>query len=227
MATLDAASLIIGLEPLAGAGLAINLAYLALNRFRYRDEIEPAAEKKCLKNDEDGSFDGFDDLDAVKELKWLARRETSDAFVPRGRAAMVYRYMYRKHQDIYFTAGATALCAFTLVTGVALNVGRWAWSAVLTNPPIPGIMFYGCLLAVLVPVALVVMGRRCARWGKNRIEYCTAQVAISLGALAYSARPPELSSDASAIGPTPARRRRPSRIYDPSTRTLRPRGDAE
>jgi hypothetical protein len=214
-------ALITGLEPLAGAGFAINLAYLALNRFRYRSEIEPAAEKKCLKNDEEGSFEGFQELDAVKELKWLARRKASGVFVPKGRAAMVYRHVYRKHQDIYFTAGAATLCAFTLAAGVAMNVGRWSWAHFLTYKPLPGLLFYGCLAAVLVPVALVLMGRRCAKWGKDRIEYCTAQVAISLGALASSAEPPTVGRAARVPVVQEPQEVAPGVIYDPVSQSFR------
>jgi len=208
---------ITGLEPLAGAGLAINLAYLALDRFRYRGQIEPVAERKCSKNDEEGSFDGFHDLDAVKELKWLARRETSEVFVPRGRGAIVYRYMFRKHQDVYFSIGAASICAFTLASGVALNVGRWQWSNLLLNPPIPGTLFYSCLLAVIIPATFVVLGRKCASWGADRIEYCTSQVAISLGALAQSARAPQVEPPPAQAAP----RAGPSLVYDPETGKMR------
>lgn len=181
---------ITALEPIAGAGLAINVAYLALNRFRYRAEIEPAAERTCSQNEEQ-TFDGFHDLDAVKELKWLARREKSEVFVPRGKGALAYRYVFRKHQDVALCLVAAFVCLFTLTTGVALAVGRWEWAKTLLLPGIPGILFYGCLLSMLVPAVLVPLGRKCAAWGKKRIEYCSKQVAISLGNLAQAARLPE------------------------------------
>lgn len=44
------------LEPLAGAGFAMCLAYLALDRFRYRDEIEKAAGIGLATLDREGDF---------------------------------------------------------------------------------------------------------------------------------------------------------------------------
>ena len=185
-----AIELITGLEPIAGAGLAINVAYLALDRFRYRRRIEPVAEEKCVLNDEQDAFEGFHDLDPVKELKWLARRVSSKDYVPRGRAAAAYRYGFRKHQDIFFAGSAASMCAFTVATGVALSVGRWEWAHFLTISPFPGVLFYACLASMIIPVGVVLAGRRCANWGRERIEHCTNQVAISLGNLAKQAQPP-------------------------------------
>jgi hypothetical protein len=224
MAAAFDASLIANLGPLAGAGLAINLSYLALDRFRYRGQIEPEAEKKCLKNDEEGSFEGFDSLDAVRELKWLARREKSEVFVPRGRGAIVYRFLYRKHQDVYFAVVAAAICAFILTAGVALGVGRWNWAKFLVTAPIPGILFYLCIIAMIAPGGFIALGRRCAKWGKYRIGYCTHQVAISLGNLAQQAKPPEgLAQPAPPPrqGPERLRTRPTALVVDPLTGELR------
>jgi hypothetical protein len=185
--------------------LAINLAYLALDRFRYRAQIEPIAEKQCKQNDEKAAFEEFHDLEPVKELKWLARRSTSRVHVPRGRGALAYRYLFRKHQDVVFAVAASILCAFTMAVGVAGNVGRWPWADYLLAWPIPALLFYGCLGALLIPGISVALGRKCVVWGQNRVTTCTAQVAIHLKALATNAEPPNAApppNDPRRVGPS-------------------------
>ena len=190
---LDAAiAQIAALEPIAGAGLAINLAYLALDPFRYRHKIEPAAEKACENNDSQQVMEDFHNLDAVKELKWLARRITSKAHNPTGRNATIYRYMFRQHVDVWLCAAATVFCGFVLVAGVAATLRRWAWLDLLAGPPISAVMFYLCILALAYPPVCVWLGRKCVTWGSWRIRNCTDQIGIYLKPGAAAARVPSV-----------------------------------
>lgn len=192
------------LEPLAGAALAINLAYLALDRFRYRQKIEPAAEIKCAENEQKLAVDGYSQIDAVRELEWLARRD-QEPFAPRGRGAFAYRWFFRSHQDIWGCVLAVLLNGFVLAGGVAQNIGRWEITQSLNDTVPLGTLFYLQLASAALPLGLVWLGRRCVVWGQNRINHCHGQIAIFLENLAKLAQAPVIPSAANESDPPPSK----------------------
>lgn len=178
-----AAQQVSALEPIAGAGLAINLAYLALDRFRYRMQIEPHAEEACCELDKKDKDGAFAELDQVRELHWLARRQAKPEvlpFKPSSRGAHAYHVVFRHHWDIYFVVAGALLCGFTLSLGVALSLNRWLYFAPHVSVFSTGLLFYGCLLLGTVPAGCVWLGRKCVAWGRSRVRHCKEQFAVAI-----------------------------------------------
>jgi hypothetical protein len=169
------------IEPLAGAGFAMSLAYLALDRFRYRTQIEAASRTALEKYDSEG--DGTPDLppsllgnETVNELKWLCRKNCN-GYVPKGWQITLYRCFFRRHTDVFAIVALGALSAFALSSGVALNLSRWAWFNGINNPVGAAIFFYFCLCALVVPPLLIWVGRYLSKWGAQRAIELDEQIA--------------------------------------------------
>jgi hypothetical protein len=178
------------IEPVAGAGLAVSLAYLALDRFRYRDDVERYAQNKktLLANEGDA-----DTLEVVNDLRWLCR-EDCNGHTPRGSLAHFYHYVFRSKADEVLIALSALWAAFTLAAGVAFNLGTWDFLLVLNRPPIANSMFAGCLFALGFPAFAVLCGRKCVTWGKSFADHCESEIAKIHKRSAQQATVPSISS---------------------------------
>lgn len=174
------------LEPMAGAGLAVSLAYLALDRFRYRDAVEDHANGK---NKQFESENDNDTVEVVKDLQWLCRSECN-GHTPRGFGANFYHYVFRNKADEFVMAALSALSGFTLVTGVALTTGIWDWPAYIDNSTVATALFFACFGAILLPAVSVMCGRRCVRWGHEFANHCEREINKIHQAAARSAAVP-------------------------------------
>ena len=167
---------IVNLEPIAGAGLAVTLAYLALDRFRYRQLIETAGERVFAVFQKNGHGVTIDEaLEALNDLKWLCRKECN-GHMPRGFGPMFYGWSFRRQADELIISVLAVLSALTLISGVALNAGIWSWVTVLNSQLIVGFLFYSCSSAIIFPAAMVLCGRRCVDWGKKFADHCEDQI---------------------------------------------------
>lgn len=151
----------------------MSLAYLALERFRYRDAVEDHAQKKerQIKNASDE-----DTLEVVNDLKWLCR-EDCNGHTPRGFWANLYRCVFRSKVDEFFIAFLALWSAFTLSTGVAFNLGIWDVLLFLNAPYVTYSFFAGCLFALGVPASAVLVGRKCVAWGAKFADHCESEIA--------------------------------------------------
>ena len=164
------------LEPIAGAGLAVTLAYLALDRFRYRHLIETAGEKVFAVFEKNGGGLNIDEaLEVLNDLKWLCRKDCN-GHTPRGFGPSFYRFSFSKQADEIIISLLSVLSAITLLSGVAFKVGFWSWATALNSSFMVGMLFYSCSLAIVFPAAMVLCGRRCVRWGKEFAEHCEDQI---------------------------------------------------
>lgn len=160
------------LEPIAGAGLAVSLAYLALDRFRYRDSVENHASDKRRQF---ASANDDDTMEVVKDLRWLCRAECN-GHTPRGFGANFYHYIFRNKADEIVIATLAALAGFTLITGVGLSSKTWPWASFLDGPSVSTFLFYACASAIVLPALAVLCGRRSVKWGKGFADHCGTEI---------------------------------------------------
>jgi hypothetical protein len=211
---------------MAGAGLAISLAYLALERFRYRRDVEAVALKLHEKYENDARLGTDQTLEHLQELKWLCRKDCN-GHVPNGVRAWVYRIFFRRHGDVGLISFLAAVAAAVLVQGVSGQAGitiRDVWDWVLNSA------FLACFAAMAIPGAAVLAGRWCRAWAVARAHKCDDQIAHALKLSAQEAKAPALldeSNPASSrpipLRPTVDEARRSYIVRDPVTRKMRAR----
>lgn len=172
------------IEPIAGAGFAMCLAYLALDRFRYRTEVEKAAQSALATLDKEG--DGTPDPpeaiannDAMLELKWFARHDCN-GFRPQHPWTWVYSAIYRRETDKWTIISLAVLAAFVLLSGVGAKIATWLWSSAITGEGSLGFWFYICLACIVVPPLSVGIGRHVMEWCQRRSKHLESQILILL-----------------------------------------------
>lgn len=168
------------LEPIAGAGFAMSLAYLALDRFRYREVLEKAARDalSTLDTEGDGTPDPplqIENNDQYLELKWLAHIDCN-GFKPTTPWFHVYDWVYRDEDDVFFVSIFAFLSAFLLVVGVARGIMLWPIFEFLNKPILLTAGFYACVIAIVMPPVLVKLGRHIMELGKQRASHLEGQI---------------------------------------------------
>lgn len=174
------------LEPLAGAALALSLAYLALDRFRYRDTIQKLAAKWL--DDQKQETPAVSQLTAFHTLVWLAgnlaphecqmacQEENAKANGngrspkvgrPDGVLSSFYGWFFRRNiaeGAVAFFAGSSFA---TLAAGVCFKSGVWLWLP--QKMVLAGIQpwFWLAILGALMPVFTVGLGRLCVSWAEE------------------------------------------------------------
>ena len=166
---------LLNLEPIGTAGLAICLAYLALERFRYRSAIEAVASDRYKQFADDEMLQRDESLDSLNELRWLCRKPCFN-HEPSGIFATIYKLVYRRQFDIGLVGFLTLMCAITLISGAAKEVD-FAWFQTWTkNATVVTAFFWFCVLAMVIPTASIFLGRKCVSWGHERAEHQERQV---------------------------------------------------
>ena len=174
------------LEPIAGAGLAISLAYLALERFRYRRDVETVSSVLHEKYENDAQLGEDQTLEHLQELKWLCRRPCN-GHSPSGAWAWFYGVFFRRHFDIWLVTLLAVMSAFILVQGVAGLIGV---TAKFTYGPALKLAFLFCFLAMSIPGGAVLLGRWTRAKAIERAHKCDDQIAHALKISAKEAQPP-------------------------------------
>ena len=174
MSGIVASSLLPNLEPILGATLALNLAYVALPRFRYRSQMRETAR---------GMLAELEDLEAdqkrapwYRTLSYLAALENDGSqksldrkSSPSGVWFTAYKIVYSRHADRWATIAFAVLCYVFLTLGVAH--GLWPksyWADFFTGLVITLIFYFTVLMAV-IPVFLAWWGGRIVM---SAIDYC-------------------------------------------------------
>ena len=182
---------------MAGAGLAISLSYLALERFRYRRDVEMIANKLHEKFENDGKLQNESGMEHLNELRWLGRK-SCNGHAPTGGLSAPYAILYRTHGDILIVGFLSVVAAIVLVAGTAGSiqlVGEIATRWVVL------VAFFGCASAMVLPALGIVLGHRCRTWAIKRAHECDDQIATIL---AFSAKTAALGPSADGAAPAQA-----------------------
>lgn len=182
------------LEPVAGACLAINLAYLGLTRFRYRIQIRNAAKEQMSLFSRNGDQfpENIKKLDHYNQLRSLcelpnhdyekAEGETSAAKIKGTVRGSLYQVLFSKHLDRYLSYLCAGLAAMTLVAGVAHQLGsNWAGLLPVIYAPITGGWWlFALTVAATMPVGLILLGRNIVHHIIVHAQFCRSQIELSM-----------------------------------------------
>jgi len=174
------------LEPMAEAGLVVAVAYLALEGFRYRRDIELVAAKSHEKYESNAKLNSEDGMEHLNELKWFNRKQCN-AFSPRGTPATIYRWFFRWQGDVFVISFLASVSAIILVLGVAGEAGIVGG---ISNRFVIVAGFLACLTSMGIPGVAVLLGRHARTWGIARVKECDRQIALALRLSAREAEPP-------------------------------------
>lgn len=115
-------SVLSSLEPIFGAALAINLAYLNLNQFRYRDHMASVAAGKLQAAPATVHSKAW-----YLEIKSLANQKNDEKaklkLPARSLWGLIYRFLFHWQLDRMISVFMTILSAMYLYLGVAHEVG--------------------------------------------------------------------------------------------------------
>ncbi len=156
-------SLLPQLQPIIGISFALNLAYLGLPRFRYRDEIKRNTKSELEELDSNGN--GFKETDWWCTLERLAGERVGSAGakrkgkIPREFWGVMYELFFERRVDIYISF---FLCLFTgllAILGVAHEIDYLKSTEIyFTSPYIP-YCFWVVASSGFLPPVWILSGR--------------------------------------------------------------------
>lgn len=183
-ASKEAMSLLPMLEPVLGAALAFNLAYLNLDPFRYRDKIRQETLEILVKRAK-SIKPQINDKKWFKELCHLA--EVNENFeknkkqasgptirskaIPNSLWAFFYKWILHGRRDYYVSAAATLTSLVLLILGAGHSVGIFKLSMHLFTQNNIGWTFTIAIFCLIAPIAFVCMGIFTVTKAKTFAEY--------------------------------------------------------
>jgi hypothetical protein len=182
------------LDHLGETGLAINLAFLNLDRFRYRQLVRKHAQKKLTELDEERSIaDGAKTTKWYCEVKYLAgladndplekhtdqdaHAEKQDERPPDGVWSWVYRSVFEKHRDRFISFSLSAFCLLVIVLGPLQDAELiTVFNCYFTDGVIW--LLWGMLTAsILLPIGFMRLGMGVVHWATQYANTNIAELA--------------------------------------------------
>ena len=181
------------LEPVLGAALATNTAYLSFARFRYRIKIRDHARKELNGLEGSGVISAETKAtELYQRIDRLARLEDNDedypappikAKMPSG-WAWFYTHLFETHTDRLIAGSLIVVSAILLIIGVAHQIDHWSWTYMPFSKDSIWVSFYLSLIAILTPLAFIALGKKvvhvvthyCRDEAKNLLELMKAQI---------------------------------------------------
>jgi hypothetical protein len=162
-------SVLASLEPLFGASLAINLAYLNLNQFRYRDEMAKTAKSKLV-----NAPDTVHETAWYKDIRSLADQaseEKTPLSLPGFWWCYFYRFFFHFQIDKWISVLLTMLSAGYLFLGVAHSVGLFPTTTDnYTSSEIANELSYATA-GLIWPMLMVGIAKFCMGGFQKFVEY--------------------------------------------------------
>lgn len=203
-----AVSVVTNLEPIAGISLALNLAYLGLQRWRYRQQVREAADKEYA------TFGGnpaiIEPLEQWTQLQVLAGHSDKRNSLPS--RLRVFEAIYGIENDVKAAFVFAVFAVFILLLGVAHNIGIWQPLTAIATKAWTTFYFYVLAFSIGLPLASVMLGRRLVNTACAHAKACTKQlsavVATHVQALEKPISPLPQNSPASNDQLSPVQRAR-------------------
>lgn len=186
----SATSLLPQLEPIAGAALAINLAYVNLPRFRYRNRIRERARAKIEElrlGDQERLPDNYLVSEAYKQVRRLAflpdydydqseeeRKTLKEELLivdwPDGLWSKVYKRVFERNTDIVTSIILAALSCLYLLSGVLVSIGFLNPINCITNSNDIAYHFIILVVSMFFPAFAIYLGRHVINWSIDFID---------------------------------------------------------
>lgn len=181
------------LEPVLGAALATNTAYLSFARFRYRIKIRDHARKELSGLEGNGVISAETKAtELYQRIDRLARLEDNDEDTPSSTTkakmppgwAWFYTHLFENHADRKTAGVIVAISAALLILGVAHQIDFLpATNYPFTKPHI-WITFVLALFFIVAPLMFIALGKKvvhrvthyCRDEAKNLLEFMRAQI---------------------------------------------------
>jgi hypothetical protein len=181
------------LEPVLGAALATNTAYLSFARFRYRIKIRDHARKELNGLEGNGTISAETKAtELYQRIDRLARLEDNDEDIPSSPTkakmppgwAWFYTHLFETHLDRTIAAGLIGLSAVLLILGVAHQIELLSWTAIPFTKDYIWISYWVALAAISAPLGFIALGKRvvhrvthyCRDEANNLLEFMKAQI---------------------------------------------------
>lgn len=169
--------------------MAVNVAYLNLRRFRYRDRVRDSARNhvKELRGAK------IDDLSQTKALKQLAGEDVSCVDLPA--AVKAFLAIYGRELDMKAAIAFSVFSAFILSAGVATNINIWSATGWIGTQGWVASYFYLLLVSLAVPAVAVFAGRRLSVTVTDYADRCSTQISSTYDEQVKDAKVPEMPAN--------------------------------
>lgn len=199
----DLVSLLPELKEFAATSIVINLAYLNLDRFRYRKWIGDHARQEINKLNGDGTRlpDNYTSTLQYKRIERLARFSSSENVNPATRAnvptgvklppglwSKIYITIFERHQDRTIVTFAACIAFALLYLGSANAIGYCSRVSPYFAKGNAILALYVLLATIMIPVAFVLSSRFVVLWASKLISETTGDIEKMLQQLARNAK---------------------------------------
>jgi hypothetical protein len=181
MASCNVVSLCSNLEPIAGISFALNLAYLGLQRFRYRQAIKEHVSKSMgeLSNASQNTKDtrlykAIARLSSLSETDRKLFKSSDKNANLTGAWSFFYERLFECNQDRIITILGSLLSALVIILGVFHSTNASCFAENLFKFDYISYWICGIILAQVLPVSFVVLGNfvvsGAKQFSENHIE---------------------------------------------------------
>lgn len=164
------------LEPLAGFALALNLAYLNLQRWRYKQQVKKIAQNALDELKEGGKSSlNHEYLNQFNTLKYLADHNHKWRKLPASIKA--FDVIFGRESDIKLSVIFAVIAFFILSVGVAhqIEIGE-AFLGIATSRNTK-IAFFLLMISVILPGFFVLGGRKFVEHISGFTNECAEEIA--------------------------------------------------
>lgn len=194
----SALSLLPKIEPLTATAVAICLAYLNLERFRYRSAIRKYAQEIIRQYDENTDYKNLSEHSNIQFLKRLASLDDHEHIATTTGTnnsswtgwGYVYSIVFEKHRDRKIILAGVSIALLLLCLGVSHDIGHIVFLSCLFSSSIIIVSYYISLFLIFVPITLVLLGQTVVDRAKKKADGTLKDIEITMQALAKKAKMP-------------------------------------
>ena len=186
------------MAPMTGVAVALCLAYLNLERFRYRSAIARYAREilSRLENNNDG-FSSLERPKSVKLIRRFASLTATDEPLQEwdGWWGWLYTKVFEKHFDRRVVLIGSGASLTLLCVGVGYDIGLLRGWLISANADWFTLIFY-CLMVffILLPISLIWLGQKIVAKARTAIDTEFREIEIWLQDTAKAADIPDIPS---------------------------------
>lgn len=194
----DVVSLLPKLEPALGIAFALNLAYIGLPRFRYRETIRDHVRTKMLEMGEVPEhicstvwYKQIDRLRSLDNHDGDEQGKLPATKMPDGLWSALYVGLFERHFDRRIIVSLSVLCAGLVFLGVAHEIDHLDITRTLFTGWLAKLWLWATACASLIPVVSVALGAVVVTGAKKFVNECITNLKLAYQQEARDAKLPE------------------------------------